>query len=60
MSQKWEITYTTDHCRSVQTIVVVAESFTDAVLQGARELPASCFVGSDGSSAILSVKMVEN
>lgn len=57
MVQMWEILYTTDGGKTFRSLEVPATSLTDAILQGAKDLPSSCFVGTDDTSAIVSVKL---
>lgn len=57
MVQMWEILYTTDYGNTFRSLEVPTTSLTDAILQGAKDIPSSCFVGTDDSSAIVSVKL---
>ena len=57
MVQMWEILHTTDYGNTFRSLEVPASSPTDAILQGAKDIPSSCFVGTDDSSAIVSVKL---
>lgn len=58
--QKWRITYTLDSGVTTQSIEVLADTFTNAVLESLKVLPKSCFVGSDTTSAILSVEICQS
>lgn len=57
MVQMWEILYTTDCGKTFRSLEVPAISLTDAILQGAKDIPSSCFDGADDTSAIVSVKL---
>ena len=57
MVQMWEILYTTNYGNTFRSLEVPATSLTDAILQGAKDIPSSCFAGTDHTSAIVSVKL---
>lgn len=56
----WSITYTTDGDVTRKSFDVEANTMTEALLQGMKDLPRECFIGENQYAAVLSVIKQEN
>ena len=51
----WSITYTTDGDVTRKSFDVEANTMTEALLQGMKDLPRECFQGANDSAAVLGI-----